>query len=358
MSENATNELNDRASLLLKLLVERYIDSGAPVASKQLALASELNISSATVRNVMADLEAHGLVVSPHTSAGKVPTPRGLRVFVDSLIHVRPLDGEALTSLRDSLSPELSSRELVSMASNLLSGVTQMAGLVTLPRPEIVTLRQVEFLPLSGQRILVILVVNEKDVENRVIRAHRQFEEHELTAAANFINRHFAGRSLSGLRTEILRSMEDDRARMDEMMAEMLSVAAGAFDAADGATGDVKGDYVVAGERNLLNFVTGDDMRMVREVFDAFGRKRDILHLLDRCLEADGVQLFIGEESGYAPFGDYSVVTSPYEVDGQLAGVLGVVGPTRMAYERVIPLVDATARLLGAALHELPDPPH
>lgn len=342
--------LNERASVLLKLLVEHYIDSGTPVASKQLALASELKISSATVRNVMADLEAHGLVVSPHTSAGKVPTPKGLRVFVDSLIHVRPMEGAALSSLRESLSPELTSRELVSTASNLLSGITQLAGLVTLPRPEIVTLRQVEFLPLSNQRILVILVVNEKEVENRIIRVHRQFEEHELQQAANFINRHFAGHSLRGLRSEVLSSMEADRARMDALMAEMLSVAAGAFDGPE----EADGDYVVAGEQNLLNFVSGEDMRVVREVFDAFGRKRDILHLLDRCLEADGVQLFIGEESGYAPFGDYSVVTSPYEVDGQLAGVLGVIGPTRMAYERVIPIVDATARLLGAAMQDLP----
>ena len=343
-------KLNERASVLLKLLVEHYIDSGTPVASKQLALASELKISSATVRNVMADLEAHGLVVSPHTSAGKVPTPKGLRVFVDSLIHVRPLDDAALSSLRESLSPELTSRELVSTASNLLSGITQLAGLVTLPRPEIVTLRQVEFLPLSNQRILVILVVNEKEVENRIIRVHRQFEEHELQQAANFVNRHFAGHSLRGLRSELLLSMEADRARMDALMAEMLSVAAGAFDAPERADGD----YVVAGEQNLLNFVSGEDMGVVRDVFDAFGRKRDILHLLDRCLEADGVQLFIGEESGYAPFGDYSVVTAPYEVDGQLAGVLGVIGPTRMAYERVIPIVDATARLLGAAMQDLP----
>ena len=345
--------LNDRASVLLKLLVERYIDSGAPVASKQLALESELQVSSATVRNVMADLEAHGLVVSPHTSAGKVPTPKGLRVFVDSLIHVRPLDAGALTSLRESLSPELTSRELVATASHLLSGITQLAGVVTLPRPEIVTLRQVEFLPLSNQRILVILVVNEKEVENRIIRAHRQFEEHELQQAANFINQHFGGRSLRGLRDEILTSMEADRVRMDELMAEMLAVAAGAFDAPNGGGGD----YVVAGEQNLLNFVSGEDMRFARDIFDAFGRKRDILHLLDRCLEADGVQLFIGEESGYEPFGDYSVVTSPYEVDGQLAGVLGVIGPTRMAYERVIPIVDATARLLGAAMQDLPGTP-
>lgn len=342
--------LGERANLLFKLLVERYIDDGLPVASRQLAMESDLNISSATVRNVMADLEAHGLVMSPHTSAGKVPTPRGLRLFVDSLIHVRPLDDAALAQLRGELSPELTSRELVATASSLLSGITRMAGLVTLPRPEIVTLRQVEFLPLSGQRVLVILVVNEKEVENRIIRVAREYSESELQQAANFINRHFAGTSLHSVRTSLLESMKQDRERMDAMMAEMLEVAASAFDSGD----DDPGDYVVAGEGNLLNFVSGDDMDVVRQLFEAFGHKRDILHLLDRCLEADGVHLFIGEESGYRPFGDYSVVTAPYRVDGQLAGVLGVIGPTRMAYGKVIPVVDATARLLGAALHDLP----
>jgi heat-inducible transcriptional repressor len=342
--------LNERSNLLLKLLVERYIESGAPVASRQLAHDSALNISSATVRNVMADLEAHGLVTSPHTSAGKVPTPRGLRVFVDSLIHVRPLDEAALARLREELSTEQTSRELVATASSMLSGITHMAGLVTLPRPEAQTLRQVEFLPLSNQRILVILVVNETEVENRIIRTQRQFDETELTQAANFINHHFAGRPLRGIRDGLLGSMEADRARMDALMAEMLQVAATAFDSED----DDDGDYVVAGEGNLLNFVSGNDMDAVRDLFEAFSRKRDILHLLDRCLDADGVHLFIGEESGYKPFGDYSVVTSPYEVNGRLAGVLGVIGPTRMSYERVIPVVDATARLLGAALQRLP----
>ena len=351
MNRKSEEALGERANLLFKLLVERYIDDGLPVASRQLAMESDLNISSATVRNVMADLEAHGLVMSPHTSAGKVPTPRGLRLFVDSLIHVRPLDDAALAHLRGELSPELTSRELVSTASSLLSGITRMAGLVTLPRPEIVTLRQVEFLPLSGQRVLVILVVNEKEVENRIIRVAREYGESELQQAANFINRHFAGTSLRSVRTGLLDSMKQDRERMDAMMAEMLEVAASAFDSGE----DDPGDYVVAGEGNLLNFVSGDDMDVVRQLFEAFGHKRDILHLLDRCLDAEGVHLFIGEESGYRPFGDYSVVTAPYRVDGQLAGVLGVIGPTRMAYDQVIPVVDATARLLGAALHDLPD---
>ncbi|MEE4361559.1 MAG: heat-inducible transcriptional repressor HrcA [Pseudomonadales bacterium] len=342
-------QLNERANVLLKLLVERYIESGAPVSSRQLAVESRLDISSATVRNVMADLENLGLVTSPHTSAGKVPTAQGLRFFVDSLIHVQPLAPESLSLLRGELSPERTSRELVSTASSLLSGITHMAGLVTLPRREIITLRQVEFLPLSGNRLLVILVVNEKEVENRIIRTHRQFEQAELQQAANFINQHYAGESIRSIRDRLLSGMESDKARMDALMAEMLTVAANVFR----EDAEPETDYVVAGEGNLLNFVSGEDMEVVRELFEAFARKRDLLHLLDRCLEAEGVHLFIGDESGYKPFVDYSVVTAPYEVDGRPAGVLGVIGPTRMAYQRVIPVVDATARLLSAALRQL-----
>lgn len=336
----------ERASQLLKLLIERYIESGQPVASKTLAAESDLNISSATVRNVMGDLESLGLVVSPHTSAGKVPTAQGLRFFVDYLISVQPLEDAALATLRDRLAPELGSKELAATASSLLSGITRMAGLVTLPRRDIVTLRHVEFLPLAGQRILVILVLNDHEVENRVIRTGRQYGETELTQAANYINRHFSGIALGRVRERLLEDMKDDKARMDALMSEMLHLAANAL----GPEAGDRGDYVVAGEGNLLNFVTGADMDAVRELFDAFGKKRDVLHLLDRCLDAEGVHLFIGEESGYKPLGDYSVVTAPYELDGKLAGVLGVIGPTRMAYHRVIPIVDATARLLGAAL--------
>lgn len=337
---------NERASQLLKLLIERYIESGQPVASKTLAAESDLGISSATVRNVMGDLEALGLVVSPHTSAGKVPTAQGLRFFVDYLISVQPLEEAALATLRERLAPELGSKELAATASSLLSGITRMAGLVTLPRRDIVTLRHVEFLPLAGQRILVILVLNDHEVENRVIRTERQYGEAELAGAANYINHHFSGLSLGKVRERLLEDMKHDKARMDALMSEMLRVAANAL----GPETEDSGDYVVAGEGNLLNFVTGEDMDTVRELFDAFGQKRDVLHLLDRCLDAEGVHLFIGEESGYKPLGDYSVVTAPYKLDGKLAGVLGVIGPTRMAYHRVIPIVDATARLLGAAL--------
>jgi heat-inducible transcriptional repressor len=289
-------------------------------------------------------------VTSPHTSAGKVPTVQGIRFFVDSLIRVQPLEPESLDLLQGELgNPERTSRELVATASNLLSGITRMAGVVTLPRREIVTLRQVEFLPLAGNRILVILVVNEKEVENRIIRTERQYEQAELQQAANFVNEHFGGESVHRIRDRLLADMADDKARMNALMQEMLEVAANVFR----EDAEREPEYVVAGEGNLLNFVSGEDMDMVRGLFEAFGRKRDVLHLLDRCLEAEGIHLFIGDESGYRPFMDYSVVTAPYEVDGRPAGVLGVIGPTRMAYQRVIPVVDATARLLSAAMRHL-----
>lgn len=220
-----------------------------------------------------------------------------------------------------------------------------MAGVVTLPRKEQIALRQVEFLPLTANRVLVILVINERDVQNRVIYTEREYSESELTQAANYINREFAGASLLSIRTALIESMQRDKAGVDQLMQLALDMAAKAF----AVEGDAESEgYVVAGETNLLN--TPNDAEAIRKLFEAFSRKRDILHLLDRCLDSEGIQLFIGDESGYEVLGDYSVVTAPYRVNGRVAGVLGVIGPTRMAYQRVIPIVDVTARVLGAAL--------
>ena len=339
-----TPEISDRAQLLFKMLVERYLANGAPVASKRLASAGAVAVSSATVRNIMADLEARGLVSSPHTSAGKVPTHQGLRFFVDSLISVRPMDAQSVGELRGGLDPDKTPGELVEAASELLSKLTRTAGLVTLPRSEQVSLRQVEFLPLAGDRVLVILVVNEREVQNRVIHTDREYGEAELTQAANYLNGEFAGQSLTNVRAGVLESMRQDKHRLDSMMQAALDMAAKAF--AQDESEDA--DYVVTGESNLVDTLASVDE--VRELFDAFARKGAIVHLLDRCLHTAGIQLFIGEESGYRPLGDYSLITTRYEVSGQVAGVLGVVGPTRMAYHSVIPVVDATARLLGAAI--------
>jgi len=237
-------------------------------------------------------------------------------------------------------------QRLVELASGLLAEISSMAGVVTLPRKEQVLLRQVEFLPLTANRVLVILVINERDVQNRVIHTDREYSESELVQAANYLNREFAGASLMSIRTALVESMQRDKASVDQMMQMTLDMASKAFEVeADRAGSD---GYIVTGETNLLN--TPNDAEAMRRLFDAFARKRDILHLLDRCLDSDGIQLFIGDESGYEVLGDYSVVTAPYRVNGIVAGVLGVIGPTRMAYQRVIPIVDVTARVLGAAL--------
>lgn len=344
-NRDARGEVGERAQQLLKMLIEHYVADGAPVASRTLASASDVTVSAATVRNVMAELEARGLVSSPHTSAGRVPTQQGLRFFVDSLISVEPMDADVVGRIRGGLDPDLPPKELVESASQLLSRVTRMAGLVTVPRPEQVSLRHVEFLPLSGDRVLVVLVVNDREVQNRVIHTEREYAETELNQAANYINREFAGRSLMAVRDGVLDSMQKDKAHLDSAMQAALDVASKAFAPEDEDEG---APYVVSGESNLVESLAS--VEDVRELLDAFTRKGAILHLLDRCLGTEGIQLFIGEESGYRPLDDYSLIAARYEVSGEVAGVLGVVGPTRMAYEKVIPVVDVTARLLGAAI--------
>lgn len=341
--------LNERAQKLLKVLVERYIREGQPVGSQTLLKDSGLPVSAATVRNIMAELEDRGYVASPHTSAGRVPTHQGYRLFVDSLITVSPLEGRILNNLKLELDAEKPSDELIASASQLLSSLTRQAGLVTLPSRHRLTLRQVEFLPLSDNRILVILVVNQREVQNRVIRTERPFSEAELKQAANYINHHFAGKELDTIRDNLLEAMRSDKDDIDRYMQASLDLAATALDV--GESNDRPSEYVLAGEKQLLDAATPDNLDKMRELFSAFERKKDILDLVDRCLLADGVQIFIGEESGYKAFGDFSVITAPYQLsDGRPLGVLGVIGPTRMAYEKVIPMVDVTARMLSLAL--------
>ncbi|MFT5032917.1 MAG: heat-inducible transcriptional repressor [Bermanella sp.] len=342
-----TAVLNGRAQRLLKVLVERYIRDGQPVGSKTLLQDSGLPVSAATVRNIMAELEDRGYVLSPHTSAGRIPTQHGYRFFVDTLVTVSPLEAHILTNLRLELDAEKSADELVASASQLLSSLTKQAGLVTMPSPQRLSLRQLEFLPLSGKRILAILVVNEKDVQNRVIHTQREFSEIELKEASNYINQLYSGRELDSIRDSLLLAMRTDKDHIDRYLQESLDLAARALD----IEGEARATYVLAGEKQLLDSATPDNLDKMRELFNAFERKKDILDLVDRCLLADGVQIFIGEESGYEVFGDFSVITAPYQFqEGQPLGVLGVIGPTRMAYERVIPMVDVTARMLSLAL--------
>ena len=341
----ATGEISERARVLLKTLVERHIRDGQPVGSSTLLKEAGLPVSAATIRNVMSDLEEQGYLHSPHTSAGRVPTAMGYRLFVDTLLQVQPLEDEAMAVLRAELNPDKSSTELVHCASSLLSTITAQAGLVTVPRQEANQLRQVEFLPLSGDRVLVILVVNEREVQNRIIHTQRHFTETQLREAAAMVNQRFAGRPLYLVQEHILREMQEARSQIDSYLQAALDLASKALDQEDS-----EDEYVMAGGSRLLGGATADEMLKLRELFDAFEQKKDLLHLLERCTRAEGVQIFIGEEAGYEVFGDYSVVTAPYHDGSRTLGVLGVIGPTRMAYERVIPIVDVTARMLSSAL--------
>ncbi|MCZ6831904.1 MAG: heat-inducible transcriptional repressor HrcA [Gammaproteobacteria bacterium] len=341
-----TNEgISDRAQVLLKALIERHIEDGQPVGSKTLLAEVGLAVSAATVRNVMSDLEERGYLISPHTSAGRIPTSAGYRLFVDSLLQLRPLDRQSLNALREELHPDKSAGELIQTASGLLSSITAQAGLVTLPRQQTNQLRQVEFLPLSGDRVLVILVVNEREVQNRIIHTQRVHTEEELRQAANLLNRRFAGRPMDEVKAQILVEMEADRASIDSYMKTTLDLANQAFEEEA-----PREDYVVAGESQLLGSATPEELEQLHDLFHAFQRKKDLLQLLERCTRANGIQIFIGEEAGYEVLGGYSVVTAPYTDSGENIGVLGVIGPTRMAYQRVIPIVDVTARMLSSAL--------
>jgi heat-inducible transcriptional repressor len=294
----------------------------------------------------MSDLESMGLVRSPHTSAGKIPTQQGLRFFVDTLLSVEPWNEDRVREVEAELDPNLSPSELINTASELLSQFTQMTCLITTPRRNQSHLRQLEFLRLDDDRVLVILVLNDRDVQNRVIHLDQSFSDQELAQAANLLNQEFGGRPLEEMREAVFSSMRADRERMDEVLHSALTMAESALPAQRQVTEDQ--ELVVSGERRLLDFTADTDI--ARALFDAISRKGRVLHLLDQCLQSSGVQLYIGQESGYRPLGDMSLVTSSYEVNGQLAGVLGVIGPTRMDYKDVIPVVDVTARVLSAAM--------
>lgn len=343
-SDSALNNLNERSQQLFKVLVEHYINDGQPVASKSLSNDEQINLSPATVRNVMADLEDLGLIVSPHTSAGRIPTPQGYRLFVDNLVTVKPLRGKAVESLRREMGINESQEGLITKASSLLSGMTQMAGVVTIPRREAIILRHIEFLPLTSNRTLVILVVNEQEVQNRVIHTERAFTESELTQTANYLNQEFMGKDLSQIRQSVLESMKQERDDMQQIMKMAIQMTDNVVDEQN------NDDFIMAGQTNLMSYAEMADMEKLRHLFDAFNAKRDVLHVLDQSIQAEGMQVFIGEESGYSAFEDCSVITAPYKVSEEVVGVLGVIGPTRMAYDKVIPLVDVTAKLLGSLM--------
>jgi heat-inducible transcriptional repressor len=332
--------LNDRARILLKTLVERYISEGEPVGSRTLSKHAGLDLSPASIRNIMADLEEMGFVTSPHTSAGRVPTPRGYRFFVDTLLTVRPLAQVEVSQLESSLMPSDPQR-LMTAASTLLSDLSQFAGLVMTPRRS-PAFRQVEFLSLSDKRILLIIVTMEGEVENRVILTDKPYSASALTEAANYFNQNFAGHSFDQVRSKL----RDELGRMRDDITHLMSAAVDA-----GSQAASQENVVVSGSRKLLDVQElSSNMGNLRRLFDAFEQKTGLLQLLDQSRNAAGVQIFIGGESELLPLDECSLVTAPYSVDGQVVGTLGVVGPTRMAYERVVPIVDVTAKLLSSAL--------
>jgi heat-inducible transcriptional repressor len=339
--------LGERAQHFLKILIERYIKDGQPVGSRTLAKDAGTGLSPATIRNVMADLEELGLVVSPHTSAGRVPTVSGYRMFVDSLLTLQPLQSLELGQLKEHLESEAEPSVLLSSASQLLSELTHMAGVVMMPRRERVAFRQIEFLPLSSGRVLAVLVTNEGEILNRLINTKRDFSRSELERASNYLNHTFSGQTLTSMREIIFREMQQAREDLDQNMAQALEIAGQVMLGDDDSE-----DCVISGQTNLMDFNDLADMHQLRKLFDAFTQKHEILHLLDQCLHTDGIQIFIGEESGYHHLDNCSVITAPYKDGNEVIGVLGVIGPTRMAYDRVIPIVDVTAKLLGAALKQ------
>ncbi len=339
---------NERAQYLLRVLIQRFIRDGQPVGSRTLSRDAAVDLSPATIRNVMSDLEEMGLITAPHTSAGRIPTPQGYRLFVDTLIRYKPPNEGEIRKMQSQLHERQDNPEaLVSSVSNLLSRITSLAGVVTVPRGHHATLRQIEFLPLSDNRVLAILVINDREVQNRILHTDQPHTAAELQRAANFVNDNYAGTDLLAIRKRLLADLERTRDSMNQAMHDIIAVARSAMEGA--ATPHA--EFVVAGETNLMDFAELSDIDTLRGLFDAFSRKRFMLDLLDRSINASGVQIFIGEESGIQVLDDCSVVTAPYRADDESIGVLGVIGPTRMAYDRVVPIVDITARLLGSVLH-------
>ena len=335
--------LSERAQTLLKFLVERHIADGQPVGSRALSKFSGMELSPASIRNVMADLEEMGYIASPHTSAGRVPTPKGYRLFVDTLLTIQPLEQVEHEQIREQLRPA-DPRQMVAAASQMLSDLTHFAGIVMTPRRQGVGLKHVEFMQLSEKRVLLIIVATDGDVQNRIIVTETPYSPAKLVEAANYINQHYAGYEFDRIRDKVKFELSQLHHDISTLMSAVVDARATA--------GDIKG-VVMSGERNLLNVNDiSSNMTSIRRLFDVFDQKTQLMELLDISQQAEGVKIFIGGESALVPLDEFSVVTAPYEVDGQIVGTVGVIGPTRMAYERVIPIVDVTSRLLSAALSQ------
>ncbi|MGH1540772.1 MAG: heat-inducible transcriptional repressor HrcA [Arenicella sp.] len=338
---------DNRSDIILKNLVQLYIKDAHPVGSTKLASSSELSMSSATIRNIMADLENKGLIHSPHTSAGRVPTAKGYRLFVDSFVRSQPLNKQALAGISHEFADESDPDKLLKKASRVLSSMTKFAGVVMLPNQTNSRFKQIEFMPLSGNRILSILVTADGRVQNRVISLTKEYSASELVEAANYFNERYAGSSLSDVRLKLVSDIQSDSDEMHRITQTAMAIASKTLIDEGEVDG---GDVMLSGEQKLLDVPDLCQIETLQKLFDVFKTKQDLLDLLDKSMRENGINIFIGEESGYVSLDDCSIVTKSYEVEGEVIGTLGVIGPTRMAYSNVVSVVDVTANLLGKAL--------
>ena len=339
------NMPSQRARRILSAIVDKYIQEGIPIGSKSLSLADEIGLSPASIRHVMSDLEELGFIASPYRSSGRVPTSKGYRFFIDSLLKLQPLEENEVERIKKRVNPnESNSRELAISVSNTLSAITKLAGIVTIPKQQVVRLKEIDFIQLSEKRILAIIVMNETEVENRILQMKREYSKDELKQASNYLNANYKGRSLSYIKKHLINELIQTKESVNSLMSDLIDIADKVLDF------DESDEYIVAGQRRLMDFHELSDIKKLRQLFDAFREKQQLLQLLDKSMSTDGIQIFIGEESGYQMFDNCTLITSPYTTEEGAIGVLGVIGPTRIAYQKVIPIVDITAKLLGKSL--------
>jgi heat-inducible transcriptional repressor len=335
-------DLDSRAQSLLKSLITHHIDDGQPVGSKTLSASSDLDLSPASIRNIMKDLEDAGFVSSPHTSAGRIPTNKGYRLFVDSLVTVQSLDDVEISSLKNQLIAS-DNKHLISSAANTLSELTKFAGIVMIPKAKKIKYKHIEFIGISERRVLVIIVTDDGNVQNSVLYTNHDYDKTSLTEAANYFNKEFSGYSVEEAKKRLMDDLKHMKTNISDLMSSAINSAADNNDEAD--------NIVMSGQTKLLETVElSQNVASIRKILEVFEKKSALLKLLESSQHANGIQIFIGEESGYQALDECSVITAPYEADGEVLGILGVIGPTRMAYERVIPIVDITAKLLGNSI--------
>ena len=339
------NMPSHRARRILSAIVDKYIQEGIPIGSKSLSLADNIGLSPASIRNVMSDLEELGFIASPYTSSGRVPTSKGYRFFIDSLLKLQPVEATELERIKKRVNlHDSNSRELAISVSNTLSAITKLAGIVTIPKQQVTRLKEIDFIQLSEKRILAIIVMNETEVENRILQMKRDYSKDELKQASNYLNTHYKGRSLSYIKKHLINELMQTKDSVNSLMSDLIDIADQVLDF------DESDEYIVAGQRRLMDFHELSDIKKLRQLFDAFKEKQQLLELLDKSMSTSGIQIFIGEESGYQMFDNCTLITTPYTTEDGAIGVLGVIGPTRIAYQKVIPIVDITAKLLGKSL--------